>query len=272
MAIEVFKSGNYLKETQSFLHYFGFTGIKADLDGLNRILQSFQNIPYENVSKLLRSRKCLNDISSKLRFPDRLWNEYLDHQMGGTCYSLTFFLETLLTNSGFECYPVSCDMKWGKNVHCVLVVLIDSISWLCDPGYLMMRPMALTGEAHKFYRTPNNGVKISYEGEKYHLETFNGKNIRWRYSFRDIRCGKADFVNYWLASFDHPGMNGICLTRQEKGGMLYIHNNYYRQVTPYKIKKRRMNGNWLKEIEKYFGISRSYLDEAYNISQNRRET
>ncbi|MDP8221695.1 MAG: arylamine N-acetyltransferase [Candidatus Stygibacter frigidus] len=269
MEIAVFNIEQYRNIADKFLEHNGITDIKPDFRGLNQVLQAFRSIPYENVSKLIKYGRRYGYGEVEIRLPDTIWREYLESGLGGTCYSLTFFLETILANAGFTCYPVSADMKWGKDVHCGLVVMLDGVHWWCDPGYLLMTPLQLSGRKQQVYRTRSSGVILEYDRIKYSLITFNGRQKKRRYSFKDRVCNREKLLKLWLKSFERPGMNGICLTRQEREGMIYIHNNYFREVSRSGIKKNRMDGNWMKQIEKTFGIPENLLEEADSFSRER---
>jgi len=271
LEITVFNVEQYSKVTDKFLEHHGIAEIKPDFSGLNQVLHAFRSIPYENVSKLIKYGRGYGNGEVEIRLPDTIWQEYQGFGLGGTCYSLTFFLEAILTNTGFMCYSVSADMKWGKDVHCGLVVMLDGMHWWCDPGYLLMTPLQLSGRKQQVYRTDSSGVILEYDGIKYSLITFNGRQKKRRYTFKDRVCNREEFLRYWLKSFERPGMNGICLTRQERDGMIYIHNNYFREVSRSGIKKKRMDGNWFKQIEKAFGIPERLLEEAHNFAWQRRK-
>jgi arylamine N-acetyltransferase len=267
--LAVFEPVHYREVVDSFLQRNQITGAGADFKGLRAVLEAFKEIPYENVSKLLRQKSSSGSDELLLRLPDRVWHDFLENKLGGTCYSLTFFLEVILVNMGFKCYPVSADMKWGRDVHCGLVVMLEGVHWWCDPGYLLMTPMALSGRKQQIYRTESSGVQLIFDGSKYQVGTFHGNDNKWRYSFMDRKCERSDFLNYWLSSFSQPGMNGVCLTRQKKEGMIYIHNNFFKEVSRAEIRKNRMDGNWLKEIERLFGIPELLVEEAYSITKSR---
>ena len=104
-----------LKHTNSaeeFLDYFHLPSKKAKLDHLQVILQHFAKIPYENISKIIK----LNDHwnQPEIRLPEEVIKDHITRNLGGTCFSLTYFLQTILWQSEFECYPVMADMRAGK--------------------------------------------------------------------------------------------------------------------------------------------------------------
>lgn len=270
MDLDILKADRYKDTTNDFLKFFHISLTKPDYQNLCRILDAFQNLPYENVSKLIRSQSVKQNTANRFRLPDLVWEDYKDQGLGGTCYSLTFFLWVILINSGFKAYLISCDMKWGENVHCNLAVVLNHNAWLCDPGYLLTTPLLLSHKRQMFYRTDHSGVELSWNGNNYLLATFHGNNFKWRYKFQNLNCNIDDFTHYWLASFEHPGMNAICLTKQLKKGMVYFHNNYYREVSRTGINKKRLSSGWSYEIEKSFGIHKNVIDLAFNITQEKK--
>ncbi|MCF7918613.1 MAG: arylamine N-acetyltransferase [Candidatus Cloacimonetes bacterium] len=267
--ITLLQSSQYSAATASFLKYSDLTVKRADLKTLRRILAAFSKIPYENVSKIIRYNTCGFRGERMFRFPDELWEDYRHHSLGGTCFSLTFFLQSILENSGYVCYPVSADMKWGKHVHCGLVVILGQEAWFCDPGYLLAEPLLLSGREVKICQTPERGVMLAYISGSYQLATFNGNQSKWRYTFKNVPCLQADFVKWWLQSFEKPTMRDLCLTRQEPGGMVYVHNNYFREVTRQGIRKQRLEQNWINQIEAIFGIPVQMLKTAHELSRGK---
>jgi len=270
--IILLQSSHFREVTASFLEKSGINVTKPDFVKLQTILAAFSKIPYENVSKIIRYNSLISTKQEVFRLPDTLWHDYQRYSLGGTCFSLTYFLQTILENCGYHCYPVSADMKWGKHVHCAIVVCLEGQNWLCDPGYLLHEPLLLDNMERKIYRTETQGVMISYDLNRYNLATFQGNQINWRYSFNDIPCEQSEFVKWWLQSFGEPTMKGICLTRQEKHGMIYVHNNYFREVNAMGIKKRRVEQNWIGNIVDIFGIPADMLQDAYEITRKYRSS
>lgn len=261
---------SFHKESSEFLEHFDISLNQSAEKILIEVLRVFSQIPYENVSKLNR----LSDYSIEdhriLRLPDQVWTEYRNHSLGGTCFSLTYFLQCILDYCKISCYPVTADMKWGQNVHCGLSVVINNQSYWCDPGYLLTEPLLLNKTKKKFYRTESRGICLDFADDIYHLSTFTGNQINWRYKFENKVCPQDKFIHHWLDSFKMPSMNGICLSRQNTDGMLYVHNNYFREVSNAGVKKQRKEFGWISDIESSFGISSKFLTAAYDISKRER--
>lgn len=269
--IQLISCSNFQEESQGFLDHFGISIKKERLELLRDILSEFNRIPYENISKLNRTMEYSKNDIQILRLPDKVWQDYRDESLGGTCYSLTFFLQCILDHCGIESFPVSADMKWGENVHCGLSVVIDNKIYWCDPGYLLTDPLLMDGTRKVHYRTESRGVCLDHENGIYHLSTFTGNQIKWRYKFRSKFCTTEEFINFWLRSFNLPSMNGVCLSRQDGNRMLYVHNNYFREVTRHGVKKQRKEFDWMLDIRNNFGISEQLIRSAYEQSRQERK-
>lgn len=252
--------------TDSVLYFDDFFKVrihKPDLISLKKILKNFSTIPYENISKLINlSNNWKND--QKIRLPDTVINEHAKFHLGGTCFSLTFFLETILIHHGFLCYPVMADMNAGKNIHCAIITILENKQYLIDPGYLLNEPMEMNPQKPRFHRTSSIGVELQFnEGTQgYELFTFNKENMKWRYNFKDVICSKDDFLRHWQASFTRSSMHGICLTKIQKEGMIYIHKNFMRETTFTSKKNYNIKNNYAETINKTFGIDENLIEQA----------
>ena len=108
-----------------FQEFFQLKLEKPDLPTLQKILEKFATIPYENISKIIKLSQAWEN-EQKIRLPEEVIDDHANFHLGGTCFSLTFFLETILLHQGFQCYPVMADMKAGRNIHCAIIVLYDN--------------------------------------------------------------------------------------------------------------------------------------------------
>ncbi len=254
---------NFTDSVLNFNDFFKLKIQRPDLLSLKKILEKFATIPYENISKIINlSNNWKND--QKIRLPDTVINEHAQFHLGGTCFSLTFFLETILIHHGFVCYPVMADMNAGKNIHCAIITILDNIQYLVDPGYLLNEPMEMNPQIARFYRTSSVGVELQFneETQEYQLFTFNKENMKWRYKFRDAACPKDEFLKHWQASFTRSSMHGICLTKIQKEGMIYIHKNFMRETTFFSKKNYNIKNNYAETINKTFGINKNLIEQA----------
>ncbi len=103
----------YIDSVEEFFDYFHLPSKKAELDHLQEILQNFAKIPYENISKIIKLSRNFDSQVCKIRLPEEVIEDHISSQLGGTCFSLTFFLQSILAQNGFTCYPVMADMNAG---------------------------------------------------------------------------------------------------------------------------------------------------------------
>ena len=246
-----------------FLEHFHVREGAPDLAGLGRILERFACLPYENLSKIV---KLARDFTSphRIRLPEEVMEDHIQYRLGGTCFSLTFFLQTILQHCGYPCYPVMAHMRNRPNTHCALIAQLGRAGYLVDPGYLLSQPMHIDPDRPRVYRSPSSGVELRFDpgDESFHLYTFNRLEVKWRYRFHDRPVPADEFLGYWHDSFYQSGMHGLCLTRIEEGGLVYLHNDYLRISTPEGVAKRRLRGDVETTVRELFGISPEWVEKA----------
>ncbi len=239
-----------------------------ELPLLRAILKSFSHFPYENLSKIIK----LHRSGPHIRLPVEVLEDHLRMGLGGTCFSLTFLLQTILDRYGFSSYPVMADMRAGRNSHCCLVVKIGQRKYLLDPSYLLHLPLELDPVQSQVFDVGHSSVELQFapQTQCYNLFTLNRKERKWRYRFRDIPTPLADFLGYWRSSFDWKGMWGICLIRSTGEGLYYLHNDFMRRTT----QQGRINYGLRGEdsvVEEIFGLKREVVEEAREALRMRRE-
>jgi arylamine N-acetyltransferase len=253
----------YQKSADIFLNHFKLGCRRPDLDFLGEILLCYSRLPYENLSKIIKHKDQSGWID-KLRLPEEVMEDHARFHLGGTCFSLTFTLETILARLGFICYPVMADMKWKPNSHCVLIVLRDGEKYLVDPGYLLNQAMRLNTEKPRLYNSEVSGVEVIFRSPEtgYDLYTFNRDQMKWRYRFRDIVCSRQDFLRHWLDSFHWNSMHGLLLTKVEKGHMVYIHKYFMRETSFSEKKNHNIKNNYNRVIGDIFQIQPEFVEQA----------
>jgi arylamine N-acetyltransferase len=254
---------NFSDSVLYFNDFFKLKIQRPDLNALKKILEKFATIPYENISKIINLSNNWNN-DKKIRLPDIVIDGHTKFHLGGTCFSLTFFLETILLHHGYQNYPVMADMRAGKNIHCALITILDNEQYLVDPGYLLNEPMEMNPLKPRFYRTSSIGVELKFNettGE-YELFTFNKDNMKWRYNFKNVICPKDEFFRHWQASFTRSSMHGVCLTKNEKEAMIYIHKNFMRETTFTSKKNYNIKNSYAKTIKNIFGIDENLTEQA----------
>lgn len=245
------------------MKFFTLRRGKPDGPFLCTLLEYFSHLPYENISKIIKWNRCFTR-REHLRLPEEVISEHIDRNLGGTCFSLTFFLQTILYHNGFRCYPVTADMRAGKNIHCALIVWIDGQRYLVDPGYLLNQPMLLNSDRPRLFRSAHAGVELQFERgrNRYHLFTFNRQGKKWRYSFVDQPATPDKFLRHWEESFYRNSMHGLCLTKVQKDGLIYIHNTFMRETNLDGKKNYNLRNRLHHTIQNIFGIQQDLVEQA----------
>ena len=257
-----------------FLKQAEIRDTRRSLTHLEHIARRFSVFPYENLSKIIKWHRLDGRID--FRMPDEVFNDHSRWQFGGTCFSLTYYLLEILTLCGYSVQPVMGDMKWGKNVHCAVLVDLDNTSYLVDPGYLIHRPLSLSKDMNTRHLTPHSGIEIRFvpEKERFDLFTFRNGQFTWRYRFVPEPVSMDEFARHWIKSFTMPTMNGVCLTRTDGDEMTYIHNDFVKITRPDEVTRKRSYDISEKIILQKFGIPLEMLEEArYALRENlKRQT
>lgn len=252
----ILDSQQYSDAGRHFAEIFRIKPAELSVQHLATILNHFLNLPYENLSKILKLNRHWE--SGHLRFPGEVVADYERFKLGGTCFSLTFALRSILDFFGYATYIVMADMPAGANTHCALVWKNLGKAYLLDPGYLLARPLDI------FSPVVGGAVSLVYEPttDKYVLWTTSNKKLKRRYSFADVPTGMDDFQNYWEQSFHWMTMHGICLAKRDENGFTYLHNHYLKRSG----RDLDYKGNFSEDIaiiaRKYFEISPEIVRQA----------
>lgn len=246
-----------------FFSFFQLQPQRASLLNLQAILAAFSHLPYENLSKIIKLNKC-GDDPARLRLPEEVIDDHCRWHLGGTCFSLTYFLQAILVHAGYTCYPVMADMRAGRNVHCALIVVLEYTRYLVDPGYLLGWPLALDPARARLYHTEFSGVELLCDNvlRNYHLYTFSRQDMKWRYCFRDQPTPMAEFLHHWQASFTRNSMHGLCLTRVRGDTLIYIHNGFMRETSWQGKRNFNVKQNLHATIKDIFSIPAEFVEQA----------
>jgi arylamine N-acetyltransferase len=256
---------------QLFQGYFALGRPGADLNALRLILRHYARIPYENISKIIKVASN-QDLEAKFRLPLEVIEGHIEHRLGGTCFSLTYFLGQILLASGYSCHKAMAHMQAGENIHCVIVVGLSEKRYLVDPGYLLWEPLPLSTERPQVSYTPRGGVELAYDpvGGLFHLFTFDLGGRKWRYRFADQAVSDREFQEHWIASFSKPTMHNILLNQLTEKGQLYVRGNHLRLTSLSEEKKANIRRDYHYQIHDLFGIDPRWVEEALSILKQQR--
>lgn len=253
-----------------FWVHFRLPGGDPDLDMLRGIISSYSEIPYENITKIIKKFRSPG-AGDRLRMPVEVVGGYVERRTGGTCFSLTYCLGSILSDAGFSCHPVMADMK-RANIHCALLVHIMGRRFLVDPGYLLSEPVELA-DGPVTLRTSFGVVELRpRRGDRYDLFTLSGGERKWRYRVKTVPVSRSMFIRYWQESFSLPMMNSIQLTKLTGEGHLYIRNHHMRIAKADGKLNENIRLDFESRIEEEFGIPGSIAADARELLERMRSS
>jgi arylamine N-acetyltransferase len=252
----------------SFLACFGLTGkIPLNEEALRQIYRAFSNLPYENLSKIIRKHNFLAEGVSSLRTPEEVLEGFLAQRLGGTCFSLTQCLYSLLGFCGFAAYRVLGDMRHGTDIHCAVIADLGQEKYLCDAGYLLPEPLPLS----PYDRSELRGSLYTYILEAdsgnprvHHLYTRSpgSSELKWRYRIRDHAVTDSEFEHRWQLSFHDTMMNQIVLTRNLEKGQVYIHKHHLRLNLSDRKQNINIRSSMAEKVKELFGIDSRIVEKS----------
>lgn len=254
---------NHAYAVRRFMDSFVIKPAPPDHELLRLVLNAFASFPYENISKIIKlSGHFLS--SERVRLPEEVMEDYERHRLGGTCFSLTFFLHTILYHLGFRSHIVMADMGQRANVHCGLIAMLEHGLFLVDPGYLLTQPMEIHPDKPRLYRAPHSGVELRFDTvrDRYQLYTFDQQALKLRYDFSASPTSLPEFLKHWLASFYQGTMHGICLTQVREDQLVYLHGDYLQVTTMAGKSKQRLKSDYERTVSSLFGIAPEWLERA----------
>lgn len=262
---------SFEKEALAFLNSFHFAGKQASLEHIAEISSFFSRLPYENISKILKREVAAG--TALFRLPDELIHDHISWNLGGTCFSLTYFLCGIYTLLGYDAQPLICHLNWGENTHSAVVLQFESVRYLVDPGYMIFRPIPLRKAPIQSRLSAETGVSLQFDAklDEYAVYTFRKDQFVRRYRFCDKAVSWNDFSTFWEASFSLPGMNDLTLTRVEGRQMIFVQGNFVKITSPETIKKIRETNLAEKLIKEKFGIPLDKLEEARHVLRQRQK-
>lgn len=259
---------SFEKETFDFLRDFRYKGMKPSLEHITDISRYFSRLPYENISKILKRAKTSGD--ERLRLPDEVTHDHLAWHLGGTCFSLTYFLCGIYTILGYDVQPLICHLNWGKNTHSAIVIQFENSRYLVDPGYMIFKPLPLGKTNIQSRLSAETGLSLRFDTDldEYGVYTYRQRQFVRRYRFNDKPVSWETFATFWKESFRMPGMNDLTLTRVEGHEMIFVQGDFIKITSPESIEKIREIDLAEKVIKERFRIPLEKLEEArYALKQ-----
>ncbi len=241
------------------------------IERLRRLCLHFSRFPYENVSKILKSSR-VGSLDEAYRFPAEVLFEHMEAGFGGTCFSLTAFMETILSLAGFSSMRFLADMPAGTQMHSALLVPLGSSLYLVDPGYLIDRPLLLPQSAGMV--STLGDVELLRESPEYaSLHTIMaGGERKLRYRFKIELCPADKFMARWKDSFSWSTSRSLLITKRSRDGIIYLHDRHFREIGLDGVrKKENLRDSLGVRAQELFGLPADAVERAFEIARARRK-
>lgn len=236
------------------------------LHSLGALARSFSRLPYENLTKIIRSSRNGKGASAR-RLPAQVLADHRDLGTGGTCFSLTATLLHLVRSLGFKAQPILADRHYGADTHSALLVWIQGRPHLLDPGYLVVEPIPLEESREVEVKTPFNHLVLSPESPgRLRLYTRQPGGRSHRLTFKTAPADPGQFLKAWDESFSWEMMTHPLLTRVRAGKQIYLNGRRLQIRTHTDVFRKELDPEELhRQIASTFGIAAPVVRTALAI-------
>jgi arylamine N-acetyltransferase len=234
---------------------------------LEAVVTAFSRLPYENITKIIKRAECGSPGKSR-RYPEEVIRDHIAWGSGGTCFSLTSALRQLVRSLGWEAEYILADRRYGQDTHCALLLRIEGVPHLLDPGFLIVKPIPLRPGAEREIRTGFNRVVLAPEGQKdrVSLSTIGQSSRTCRLTYKTSPVDEGEFFRAWDASFGWDMMRYPLLTRAAANSQIYFRGSRLQVSSAGKIEKSEIPDDGLAaRIAAEFSINPSVVARAISI-------
>lgn len=256
-----------------FESIFGENFRQPSLPHLQWVAESFSYLPYENVTKIIQSERYQN-FDDRMRSPVKVLKDFISYGAGGTCFSLTNCLHSILDFYGYRSDIHMAHLGSGTFNHCALCVRFDTARFLIDPGYLITTPLPvpLTGSVTHQTRLFPVRLECAFHGNELYLSTIEPDGEKLRYKLEGSPSSQTDFKKYWKDSFNWSMMNSLLITRWSPQGRIYLHDRYFRLIGRSGKSGEKIKESFDDRISEKTGINRNIIQQARCILARNKHT
>jgi len=248
---------------RQFLSHFRLEQTGDPAKDVANVARAFARLPYENLTKIVRHAEVGGPT---YRLPTTVLDEHIAWGAGGTCFSLTATLLHLVRALGVNAEPILADRPYGLDTHAALIVWLDGMPHLVDPGYLITDPLPLVSETQHRQTSFNELILEPTERDRLSLSTVSHGRTVHRLSFKTAPADAGAFMRAWDASFDWDMMHYPVLTRIDGEKQLYLQDRRLQSRSLEELSKREIPLDELsKSIQSEFGLSHVVVDQALRI-------
>jgi arylamine N-acetyltransferase len=242
-----------------YMAHFGIQPDQSPGKLLGKVVAAYAALPYENITKIIKNAR---------RNPEEVIRDHIAWGAGGTCFSLTSALMHLVRSLGWDAQYVLADRRYGQNTHCALIVWIEGAPHLVDPGFLIVKPIALSLDRDKEIETGFNRLILSPTGDegKLSLSTVRNGAATYRLTYKTSPVDAGEFIKAWDDSFGFDMMRYLLLTRTSGSRQTYLRGSNLRISSPDTTERREIHEeDLISKIAAEFRIHPSVVRQAILI-------
>lgn len=226
----------------------------------NQFFNLLSEIPYENVTKILRLPL---SASERPRNARTVLEGFREKGRGGTCFSLVNLSREILVMQNIRIFPAMADIQRDSFPHFFCLLENNNEYYLLDPGYLITTPVRIDPEKTVYFDNSVMTFKLSPKNGVYTLYSTKGSQNKERYRFKIKAVESAHFSERWSQSYTY--MNAVTASRIIDKRFVYICGNYVQIREAGNIQKYRNMEKAYTYLEEYFGFSRDQIIEAEHL-------
>ncbi len=233
-----------------------------------QLFSILKNIPYENVSKILRLEM---PPEKRPRDSQLLLSDHREFHFGGTCFSLVNLVIRSLSVEAYNAYPVQADIHRRTFPHFFAIAQDNDKKYLIDPGYLINKPIEIKEDGISIQKNGAITFVLQYlKDGQYQLKTVTSGQHKIRYTFHIKPLDNLDFQAYWVDSFNY--MNAIVASRFVDDKFIYINGNYVQIRSKGNIEKYDQEDKALEYLNRYFELDENIVHTANELLKKYRTT
>ena len=256
-----------------FMQHFGILPGGLPRQMLGSVVTAFAGFPYENITKIIKRAES-GSAEQARRYPEEVIRNYIDWGAGGTCFSLTFALAHLVRNLGWRAEYILADRRYGLNTHCALLVWIDDVPHILDPGFLIIDPIPVPYREEREFKTAFNSLILApgKNPDRISLSTVRKDARTYRLTYKTSPVDDSEFFKAWDESFGWDMMHYPLLTRTIASKQLYLNGFRFQITNADSVEMQEIHSEELvSKIVTEFHIHPSLVAHAVSILKDRGE-